>query len=138
MICDTSGIISAHIADQPYNEETLEAMNRADSLILSPISLSEIDQVVSVRNGSWASRRIFEELVEPEYELASFDESDLALALGVMTSNEDLNIGLVDASLVVLAKRYKTNEILTLDQRHFRAIRGLDGRHFKLLPFDLD
>jgi predicted nucleic acid-binding protein len=77
-------------------------------------------------------------LAEPEYEIASFTTVDLTAAIDVMRTYEDLSIGLTDASMVILAKRYKTNEILTLDQRHFRAMRGLDGRHFRLLPFDID
>jgi hypothetical protein len=46
------------------------------------------------------------------------------------------DIGLTDASLVVIAARYRTSTILTLDERHFRAIRPLDGNAFTLLPTD--
>jgi hypothetical protein len=38
------------------------------------------------------------------------------------------------ASIVVLAKRFKTTSILTLDHRHFGVIRSLDGAHFTLYP----
>ncbi len=48
-----------------------------------------------------------------------------------------LGIGLADASVVVLAERYGTYDILTLDERHFRAMRPLTGRRsFRLLPAD--
>ena len=47
---------------------------------------------------------------------------------------EDLSIGLADASLVVLATRYDVTDLLTLDERHFRAIWGPHGRPFRLLP----
>ena len=46
------------------------------------------------------------------------------------------NIGLADASIVVLANRYDTDRVLTLDERHFRALRTLDGKPFTLLPAD--
>ena len=37
----------------------------------------------------------------------------------------------------VLAERYGTRDILTLDERHFRALRPLTGAgHFRLLPTD--
>jgi len=37
---------------------------------------------------------------------------------------------------VVLANRYGVRDILTLDERHFRAMRGMDGRPFRILPSD--
>ena len=36
------------------------------------------------------------------------------------------------------ALKYNTTRILTFDQRHFRAIRPLQGGTFTLLPFDDD
>ena len=138
MICDTSGLISGLIAGQLHHENCLAAINAADRLVLSPILLCEVDYLVTSRHGSQTSQRVLRQLRGSEYDLVTFGKDDMALALDVMRTYEDLNLGLTDASLVVLAKRYKTSEILTLDQRHFRAIRGLDGRHFKLLPFDME
>jgi hypothetical protein len=46
-------------------------------------------------------------------------------------------LGLADASLVVLAERLGTIEIATLDERHFRVVRPLaGGEAFHLLPAD--
>lgn len=44
---------------------------------------------------------------------------------------------MAELTQVVLAARYDTNRILTLDERHFRALRPLRrGRSFRLLPQD--
>jgi predicted nucleic acid-binding protein len=136
LICDTGGLINGLVTGQHLHEECLNSINDAATLVLSPLVLCEIEHVTTSRHGSSIASRILTELAEPEYEMATFDSDDLHAALDVMGTYKDLSIGLTDASLVVLAKRYKTNEILTLDQRHFRAIRGFDGRHFKLLPYD--
>ena len=48
----------------------------------------------------------------------------------------DLGIGLADASIVVLAGRHRTLDVLTLDERHFRSITGPRDRPFRLLPAD--
>jgi hypothetical protein len=138
LICDTGGIINALTAGMELHEECLGAINRADQLVLSPLALCEIGYLVAKRQGSSAAAQMLSRLAEPEYEIASFTTVDLTAAIDVMRTYEDLSIGLTDASMVILAKRYKTNEILTLDQGHFRAMRGLDGRHFRLLPFDID
>ena len=48
------------------------------------------------------------------------------------------DVGLADASNVVLAEQYATRDILlTLDERHFRVLRGPGGLPFRLLPADL-
>jgi predicted nucleic acid-binding protein len=46
----------------------------------------------------------------------------------------DLEIGLADASLVVLAERHRISKVLTLDVRHFQALRIGDRKRFTLLP----
>jgi uncharacterized protein len=55
----------------------------------------------------------------------------------VVDRYRDQNIGLTDASLVILALRHRTNRLLTLDERHFRVVRPLQRfRSFRLLPLD--
>ena len=61
---------------------------------------------------------------------------DLIRARAVVERYQDLPLGLADASLVVLADRYETDTILTLDERHFRVVRSLKGHPFRLLPAD--
>jgi len=48
----------------------------------------------------------------------------------------DMELGLADASIVVLARRHDVRDVLTLDERHFRALRAGAGRPFHLLPAD--
>lgn len=65
------------------------------------------------------------------------DHGDVAVASGICERYEDMNIGVTDASLVVIASNYNTTRLLTLDQRHFRAIRPLWGASaFHLHPYD--
>lgn len=72
------------------------------------------------------------------YEIPTIDERDLLTARPILEKYADANIGLTDAINVVLADRYDTDCVLTLDERHFRAVRPLSGRHaaFRLLPAD--
>ena len=46
----------------------------------------------------------------------------------------DFSLGTVDASIAVLADRLGTDLVVTLDRRHFRAIRSPGGRLFRLMP----
>jgi predicted nucleic acid-binding protein len=60
----------------------------------------------------------------------------VAQARSVIAKYHDLKIGLADASIVVLAARYMTTRVLTLDLRHFRAMEPLQGGSFTILPTD--
>lgn len=64
------------------------------------------------------------------------EAEDIAIAAEVIERYRDLELGLADASLVVLAQRHDTLDLLTLDERHFRAIAGPRGRPFRILPAD--
>jgi hypothetical protein len=46
----------------------------------------------------------------------------------------DQRIGLADSSIAVLAARYRTRIIVTLDHRHFDVVRPLTGGRFTVLP----
>ncbi|HXP18991.1 MAG TPA: hypothetical protein VN840_05005 [Streptosporangiaceae bacterium] len=78
------------------------------------------------------------DLTSGAYELAEVDLDDLRTARGLADKYLDLAIGVTDAVNMILADRHRTNEVLTLDQRHFRTVTPLNTRFptFRLLPFD--
>jgi predicted nucleic acid-binding protein len=52
----------------------------------------------------------------------------------LMRQYADFPLGAADASIVALAERLDTDVIITLDRRHFSAIRPRHCEHFRLLP----
>lgn len=105
-------------------------------LRLSPFVLAEIDYLVTTRIGAQAARRFLGDVAAGAYELVPMGSADVRAACAVLDRYPDLNVGLADASSVVIAERYGDNDILTLDQRHFRTMTRGDGRPFRLLPAD--
>ena len=87
-------------------------------------------------HGQSAQLAMLAEVVEGAYELAQFDRADVDSATRVIRRYEDLRIGSADASIVVLAEKHQTVDVLTFDSRHFRAMGGPGGRPFRLLPDD--
>ncbi|MBF6236875.1 hypothetical protein IU474_07260 [Nocardia otitidiscaviarum] len=63
------------------------------------------------------------------------DRDDLRVAQKIIEQYRGLRLDLADAVTVVLAERYLTNDILTLDEKDFRAVRPLTPTHrsFRLL-----
>lgn len=105
-------------------------------LVLSPLVLCELDYMIATRIGVDAELELLADVADGAYALETFSTRDLAEAAAVIGRYRDLGIGLADASIVVLAGRYRTNRVLTLDERHFRALRTPLGEPFVLLPAD--
>lgn len=71
------------------------------------------------------------------FEIATLSQADLVDAVYVDDRYADLSLGLTDASIVVRAARYGAIDILTLDERHFRAVRPRHhAQAFRVLPAD--
>jgi hypothetical protein len=137
IVLDTSGLFAALNPDQAGHRSAKSALEQeSPPLVLSPFVLAELDYLTWSRGGVLPELALLEEVSAGPYLLASVDASEVARAAEVVRRYSDLGIGLTDASIVVLAERYRTDRILTLDERHFRTIRPLEGGHFTLLPAD--
>ena len=73
-----------------------------------------------------------------QYRLAELRQADLVAAQSVRAKYEGLRLDLADAVGVVLADRFKTDRIFTLDQRDYCAIEPLTPglSAFRILPAD--
>ncbi|HUS22382.1 MAG TPA: PIN domain-containing protein, partial [Aeromicrobium sp.] len=106
-------------------------------LLLSPFILAELDYLLLTRVGGQAEMALLEEVAGGAYQLEPFDRHDVDAAVQYVRKYADIGLGLADASLLVLADRHGVTDVLTLDERHFRAARPRGKRHFRLLPADL-
>jgi uncharacterized protein len=135
IIADTSGLLALFNTAEPDHQAVARAVKtERDQLVLSPYVLAELDYLVATRIGLTAELAVLRELSSGAYHLASIDADQLATAAGIVERYGDLRIGLADASLVVLADRYRTARILTLDRRHFGVLRQLSGGSFEVVP----
>lgn len=137
ILLDTSGLLSAIDGGQRHHEAARRALESATPpWVLSPFVLAELDYLLGTRVGRAAERALLAEVGREVYRLESFNAEDISSAERLIGKHADLEIGLTDASIVVLASRYGVRDVLTLDERHFRALRGPGGRPFRILPAD--
>ena len=137
MILDTSGLLAAVDGSQRHHAAAARVLREATGpLVLSPFVLAELDYLITTRISPAAARLLASQVEKGAFRLECLDADDVAAGLRVLERFDDLDIGLADASLVVLADRYDTRDILTLDERHFRALRDTKGRAFRILPAD--
>lgn len=137
ILVDTSGLLSALDATDRRHRASAAALHAAGTpRLLSPFVLAELDYLLATRVSTRVERAFLAEVAAGAYRLEPFDGSDVSEANEVLGQYADLDLGLADASLVVLARRYRVADILTLDERHFRAVTAFAGRPFRLMPTD--
>lgn len=135
LICDTSGLLAFFDRSDRHHQRIVEAIDDDPGpFVISPYVVAELDYLLATQRGGRAELAALGELCSGAWKLATVDQADLTTAVGVIERYSDLAIGLADASLVVLAHRYRTDRLLTLDHRHFRVVRSVSGRPFTLLP----
>ena len=136
ILLDTSGLLSAIDASHDAHATAKTALKTAGVGVLSPFVLAELDYMLSARVGRAAEMALLAEVASGAYRLEPFSADDVASARAVIEQYGDLDPGLADASIVVLARRYGIVDVLTLDERHFRAMAGPHGKPFRILPAD--
>lgn len=135
IIADTSGMLALFNTAEPRHRDVREVLaGSREPLVVSPYVVAELDYLVATRIGVEAELAVLRALSGPGYELAEIDAAHMAAAAEVIEQYADQKIGVADASLVVLARRHRTERILTLDRRHFDVLRTAEGRPFTLLP----
>ena len=135
IIADTSALLALWKDNEKDHVDVLGFLDgRDETPVVSPYVIAELDHLVGKRLGVDAETAILRELAGGAYLLADFGAEDLLSAAAVIDRYSDQQIGVTDASLVVLADRYRTRTILTLDHRHFDVLRPLTGGRFKVVP----
>lgn len=138
IVCDTGGLLAAYDRASRQHRVAAETL-AADGgpWLLPPLVLAEFDHLLLERFGLAVEQSVLSQLTAGKFSVGALGDSDLEAAIAVTARYRDLKIGLADASIAVLAARHHTTRLLTLDERHFRAITPLDGQDaFTLLPAD--
>lgn len=134
LLLDTSGLLAALFEDQRQHEACARVLREAQGpLILSPFVLAKVDYMIQKYAGVDAERMFLEEVERGAYYVPEYPQGLMADTCRMVLRDRDLNIGLADASLVMLAELHRCRDLLTLDLRQFRTMKS-----FRLLPADLD
>ena len=137
IICDTSGLYAAYNSRQPGHRETVAAVNgSAGPLVVSPYVLTELDYLLRTKVGVDAEIGMLRDVEAGAYDVTALSEPELGRAITLIEQYADRNLRIADAANVILAARYRTTNLLTLDERDYRIVRPLWGDAFTVLPAD--
>lgn len=135
MIVDTSALLAFFDTDEPDHDAVSAVLGEAtEPLVVSPYVVAELDYLVASRLGVSAELAALSELAGGAWDLPAIGPEELGQACSMIERYADQQIGVADASIVVLAARYRTRTIVTLDRRHFAVVRPLTGGRFTVLP----
>jgi predicted nucleic acid-binding protein len=135
VIVDTSALLAFFDRNEPDHAALSAVLGDTDEpLVVSPFVIAELDYLLASRHGVSAELAALEDLAGGAWDLPAIDSETLSQARGVIERYADQDIGVADASNVVLAARYRTRTIVTLDRRHFDVLRPLNGGRFTVLP----
>ena len=142
MVADTSGIIAASDRNARESAACRAVLQEAGTVIISPLVLTEVDHLAKARFGSQARTAIIDFVLtqagRSRFQIPETGLEVLDTARMVQRQYASLDLDLADAVNVALAAQYRTDAVLTLDRRDFRAMRPLTPHKcFRLLPEDL-
>jgi uncharacterized protein len=137
LVVDAAPLVALADERDPRREEILDLLRSEHGRLFIPAPVTaEVDYLLGRRFEPSARRAFLEDLAARRYACPGLDPQDYSGALELDRRYGDLDLGLADLSIAVLARKLGTRRILTFDERHFRAVRPLQGGTFTLLPAD--
>jgi uncharacterized protein len=137
LLLDAGALYAQADRADPHHGAVVEILRaEREPLITSAVAVAEADDLILTRLGIDVELAFLEDLAEGTFLVECLSRPELATALALARRHRDLAIGLADASLVVLAQRFRTRRLVTFDERAFRTISPLQGGTFALLPAD--
>lgn len=135
LICDTGPLLAALDAADSDHERCARLLTAADEdLVVPALVLAELDYWCGRRLSPEAWLIFLDDVLAGVYRVEPPTGVDLARCRELQARYADLALGIVDASVVVLAERFGEPKVATLDQRHFRAVRPAHVEALELRP----
>jgi predicted nucleic acid-binding protein len=132
-IVDSGPLYAVVDADDDDHGRCLEVLQRTDlELVVPALVVAEVTYLIGRRLGPRAEAAFLRGL--EGFEVEAPGREDWTGIAELVERYADFPLGGTDASVAVLAQRLGTDLIVTLDRRHFGAVRMSDGEPFTVLP----
>ncbi len=137
LLVDTGPVVAMADRRDPRHNQARKVIREERGPLVMPAQVTaEVDYLMGDRIGAHASRAFMNDLAAGRFRVECLLPSEYKKVEEVSRRYDDLALGLADMSLIVLAERYDCTRLATFDERHFRAVRPLQGGVFTLLPGD--
>ncbi len=132
-VVDAGPLYAAVDRDDQDHDACLVALSRPDlRLVIPAMVIAEATYLIGRRLGAQIESQFLDGLTTFDVEAPTPDDWQ---RIGQLVAEyADFPLGGTDASVVALAERLDTRTVITLDRRHFNAVRPLHCKAFDLLP----
>lgn len=132
-VVDAGPLYAAADADDSDHERVVETLSRGDiRLVIPALVVAEATYFVAGRLGPSAEAVFLRGLATLDIEAPSGE--DLERVAELVEQYANFPLGGTDASVIALAERLGTTTVVTLDHRHFSAVKPRHCEAFELLP----
>jgi predicted nucleic acid-binding protein len=135
LILDTGPLYaSLDRKDRDYHRcrSLIEGTN--ETLLVPAPVLPEVDYLVSERMGPAPMLALIRDIESNAYRVEDLLSEDYTRVRELMDQYADLDLGFVDAAVLVLAERLQERKVATLDRRHFSVVRLRHVAALELVP----
>jgi hypothetical protein len=132
-VVDAGPLYAAADDDDDDHDRSLDALGRADlHLVIPALVVAEATYLIALRLGPQAEARFLRSL--EQFEVEAPVPEDWPRIAQLVERYGDFPLGGTDASVVALAERLGTEVVITLDRRHFGAVKPRHCAALQLLP----
>lgn len=132
-IVDASALVEASYPRTPSHDAVVATLMRHDlTLIVPALAVAEASYLIGSRVGAVTEARFLAGM--EDFEVEAPLREDWARISELVYQYRDFPLGGTDASVIALAERLNTDVIITLDRRHFPAVRPRHVSAFRILP----
>jgi uncharacterized protein len=135
LIVDAGPLYSVAATGDSNHRRCVELLAQSEGPILVPaLVVTEVGYLLGTRIGAHAESSFARSIAAGELIVEPVLDSEWARIAQLTERYVDLPLGLVDASVVVLAERHQATVIATLDRNHFSVVRPSHVPAFTLVP----
>lgn len=132
-VVDTSALVETADTRSPLHETVLAVLRRPDlALVVPAMAVAEATYLIERNLGVVTEAIFLAGMIDFEVEAPL--REDWGRISELVYQYRDFPLGGTDASVIALAERLDTDLIITLDRRHFSAVRPRHVPAFRLLP----
>jgi len=135
LVLDTGPIVALLDAADPEHERCVAMVDGiGEDLVVPAPVLVEVDYWLLKLYGPAPWQTFVEDIASGAYRLHQLDEHGLERAAELERAYESLDLGLVDAAVMVACEQLGEAKVATLDRRDFAVVRPAHCESLTLLP----
>ena len=135
VVADTGPIYALIDASDAWHERVASWWGGGRRRVILPVTiLAEITFLLQSRIGAAAEEAFVRAVADGEFIVEPLEDEDLPRIADLVHAYRDLPLGFTDASIVAVAERLGTREVLTTDRRHFGVVRPRHAKALTLVP----